>query len=80
MHEEGEKTFICIASDKPKKVSWLGPHVFLIKEVTKFIFSKVTGIGRIAMEVAHGIDTRFQQRKGSICLSAAKEGHQSVLQ
>ena len=37
IHKEGEKMFICHASDKPKKVRLFGPHVFLINEVKKFI-------------------------------------------
>ena len=61
------------------KVSWLNLHLFVVKDVRKLIFKKLTLLERIIVEYSHGNPALFEKHKNYICVYAAAEGHLEVL-
>ena len=61
------------------KVSWLNLHLFVVKDVRKLIFKKLTFLERIIVEYSHGNPALFEKHKIFICEIAAEYGHLEVL-
>ena len=61
------------------KVSWLNLHLFVVKDVRKLIFKKLTLLERIIVEYLHGNPALFEKHKIFICEIAAEYGHLEVL-
>ena len=68
-----------LVAKKAFQVSWLNLYLFVVKDVRKLIFKKLTLLERIFVEYSHGYPALFEKHKIYICSVAAGYGHLELL-